>query len=505
MTEAPRGSWMGRLAVPSPVDLVFLLFLLVMPLTRGWQALNTDGDLGRHIRLGETMISRRAILRQDEFSYTMAGRTLVPYEWLSEVAFASAHRAGGFAGVLAMVGIIIAATYALTALLLQRSDVDPLLGFLTAVAAGLAGAFHWLARPHVFTLLAAVLLLYILVREPRRGAWLVGGLFVMWANLHGGFLYGLVMIALFMAGAGAELLRGTDPARWRPRLRQDGILLGAALAGSAVTPSGLGLFAHVTGYLGKTYLVDHTAEYQSPDFHLWYGRVFLLLLLALVAGFGLSRRRVPLPWLAVVLANVAFATISARNIPLFAVTALPLAAMHLDPEWRALRWALLTRIRAAFAHASSVSRTGPWAFAGALGILFLGWGHGSAFGRQVLLDRLSGHVFPVEAIERARSAHLNGRLFHEFTWGGYLLLAWPEQRVFIDGQTDFYGENLVREYALIRGAGAGWREALDRYRVDLLLVQPQSPLYRAALAIGWLSWHEDATAAVLERPKGLRR
>ncbi|MBA3496325.1 MAG: hypothetical protein H0T86_04400, partial [Gemmatimonadales bacterium] len=321
-----------RRVLPSPADIVFILFLIAMPLARGWQALNTDGDLGRHIRVGQTMIERGALFYTDRFSFTAANQPFVPYEWLSEVLFAEAHRQGGLAGVLVLVALVVAATYAVLTLLLLRAGVDPSLAFLTALVAGLSGAFHWLARPHVFTLLGAVLLLWLLERGGRLALWLVGALFVAWANLHGGFLYGLVLIGLYLASS-------TDRRRYA-------LTLGAALAGACLTPSGPGIVAHVGGYLGKTYLVDRTAEYQSPDFHEWYGRVFMVVLLAILGALALSRRRLPLPWLAVLLANTAFALNSARNIPLFAITALPLVVMHFDSTWRELRSRVLVRFRA---------------------------------------------------------------------------------------------------------------------------------------------------------------
>ncbi len=495
MTRPP-----ARPLLPSPADVVFILFLLVMPLARGWQALNTDGDLGRHLRVGQAMIAERELFHTDRFSFTAAGRPFVPYEWLSEVLFAGTHDVGGLAGVLVLVALVVAATYAALALFLNRSGVDPALAFFTAIVAGVSGAFHWLARPHVFTILGAVLLLWILERGGRRTPLLTGALFLVWANLHGGFLYGLVLIVVYVvADAMAPLGAGAREAPAR-ELRRHALALGAALAAACLTPSGLALFPHVIGYLGKSYLVDRTAEYQSPDFHEWYGRVFLALLVAMLGALAWSRRRLPLPWLGVLLANTAFALNSARNIPLFAVTAVPLVAMHLDPAWRRVRLGTVARMRSAFARASEVAATGPWSAAAACAMLALAAGHGSIAGRALLPAAFDPAVFPVEAVREARTARLQGRIFNEFAWGGYLLYAWPEQKVFIDGQTDFYGEAITRSYTRIRGQEPGWREELDRWKIDLLLLPSSSALAAAALATNeWRVWHRDATAMVLVR------
>ncbi|HEV8612904.1 MAG TPA: hypothetical protein VGQ73_05290, partial [Gemmatimonadales bacterium] len=449
-----------RFALPSPADAVFILFLLSVTLVRGHQAINTDGDLGRHIRVGETILAEGGLFYTDRFSHTMAGQPFVPYEWLSEVLFAAAHRLGGLAGTLVLTGIVVAAAYALVVLFLQRSGVDPLAAVATAIVAGLLGAVHWLARPHVFTLLGAVVTLWLLERGGRRAPLAVVAIFALWANLHGGFLYGLVLIGLYLAGDAMEVQWGHGRAIWIGRLRRHGLLLAGALAGTLLNPSGPGLLAHVVGYLGKGYLVDGTAEYQSPDFHALYGRIFLVVVLGLVAALAVGGRRPAFPRLAAMLVSLAFALISIRNIPLFGLVALPLLVLHLAGAAAAWRGSLLDRMRAGFAEAARSASFGGSSGATA-GLLLAAaatrWGPG---GRPLVQAGFDPAVFPVKAVARARAAGLSGPVFNEFAWGGYLLYAWPEQRVFIDGQTDFYGVELTREYVAIRGAEPGWRERM---------------------------------------------
>ena len=480
-----------RYALPSPVDLVFILFLFAVPLVRGWQVVNTDGDLGRHLRVGETILSEGALFHTDRFSHTMAGEPFVPYEWLSEVLFAVVHRLAGLAGVVVLTGLILAATYGLVAWLLQRHGVSPLAAMLTAVAAGAVGAVHWLARPHLFTLLGAVLTLWLLERGNRR-AWPAAALFALWANLHGGFLYGLVLIALVVAGDLAEARWGSDRERWLGGARGHLVMLGAALAGTLVTPAGPALLRHVVGYLGKSYLVDNTAEYQSPDFHAVYGRVFLVILIGAIAALALSGRRPTYPRLLLVLANIAFALMSIRNIPLFGVIALPAIALHLAGRSGSAGPAPRTATAGAVADLG----TGAWSAAALLAVgLML-----ASPARGLFRASYDPAVFPVAAVGKAREARLGGRLFNHFEWGGYVLYAWPEQRVFIDGQTDFYGERLTREYAALAEAGAGWRRRLSGLGISLVLLPPGAPLARALGAVReWEEWYRDGTAVVLRR------
>jgi hypothetical protein len=104
----------------------------------------------------------------------------------------------------------------------------------------------------------------------------------------------------------------------------------------------------------------------------------------------------------------------------------------------------------------------------------------------VLADRFDAGFFPVRIIERARAQHVTGRMFNEFAWGGYILNAWPEQSVFIDGQTDFYGVALSQLYMSIREAEPGWQRRLDSLQVSVVLVPSTAPLaWRLTTATGW--------------------
>jgi hypothetical protein len=95
---------------------------------------------------------------------------------------------------------------------------------------------------------------------------------------------------------------------------------------------------------------------------------------------------------------------------------------------------------------------------------------------------------------------LRGRLFTTFTWGGYQLYAWPEQKVFIDGGTDFYGEELLGEYLDIWTLRPGWRERLARWDITLAILPPQSPLAgELGREPGWSESYRDSTAIVLVR------
>ncbi len=490
-------SWL----LPSPADISFMLVAFSAAVLRGWQAINTDGDLGRHLRVGREILAH-GLFYTDRFSWTMQGQPFVPYEWGSEVLFALAHRAAGLPGVVALTAIVIALAYFSLNLLLARLGVDPLLAFLTTLAAAMLGAVHWLARPHVFSLGAVVGVVAILETAGRQdgktAGWSLANsptrrlalctflLFALWSNLHGGFLYGLVLIGFYLAGDVAGILFDRPRREHVTAARRHGVLLGAALVGSCINPSGPAILPHVMGYLGKTWLVDMTVEYRSPDFHGAFGREFLLVLLVVITALALVRRRLSWPHLAAFLGTTAFALHSTRNVPLWALTALPVVVLHADASWRRFNWRPAIRVRGAFANGATLARAGLWTALPAFALVLLAVHSGQAGGVQLLPTAFDPRVFPVRIVERARAEHVSGRIFNELAWGGYILDAWPEQKVFIDGQTDFYGEPLSQLYELLRSARGDAPSRLDSLGVSMVLLPDDTPLTRSLTSSqGW--------------------
>src|SRR6185437_10699081 len=108
--------------------------------------------------------------------------------------------------------------YALLAWVLLELDVDPLLAYLVTVVAAALGGGHWVARPHVLSFLATVMLVWWLERPRPVSVWLFVPFFAVWANLHGGFVFGGMLLVVWLAGTVLEwLTSGRDP-RWLGRI-----------------------------------------------------------------------------------------------------------------------------------------------------------------------------------------------------------------------------------------------------------------------------------------------
>jgi len=483
---------------PAIFDLVFLTWALVIPVLFYGRLINGDGDLPRHLRLGSYMLEHHALVRHDFFSWTKAGQPFVAFEWLSEVLYATVYRLGGLAGVAIFAGLLLAFTYALVARFLLKRGVDPFLAYAIGTVAAILGGLHWLARPHLVTFLAVVVLLFLLERERPVRLWVYAVLFAIWANLHGGFSFGLVLIGIYLVGALAEAASATDRAHWLAWSKHYALALLVGAAATLINPNGPALPAHVVGFFGESYLTDVTNEFMSPNFHTWTGKIFLAVMLLAAGALAVSRKRPNYPRLLLILASIAFSLIAQRNIALFGLTAMAVLALHIDPEWRRLSG--IGRIRAAFERDEARRRSGPWAVGLTVVMVIVALNRGSIGSFMVVPNAFDRAVFPVAAVEEARRERIEGHLFHEFIWGGYILLEWPEQKVFIDGGTDYYGTDLYREFIETITLTPGWRDTFAKRQISLALLGTGSALaHELARDSTWGVRYCDDRAVLLQR------
>jgi hypothetical protein len=488
---------------PSIPAIFFVVLALFIPFVSQHHLVNGDGDVARHIRHGLYMMQHRTLIWHDPFSYTRPGQPFTPFEYGSQLIYASAFRLGGLAGVAILAGCLIGATYALLARLLLRQGVDPSLVLVTTAGAVALGFPHWVARPHLISWVAIVVC-FGLVEAPRRPpVWLYPLLFAAWANVHGGWLYGIALLGIYLVGHSLEFRyfgRCDEEAAW---IRHLALAIPLACLGTLATPMGVTLWSHVYVHLGDSYVMDHTREFLSPDFHPTLAKILLVILLGALAALIASRHRMHAARFFLVFAGMWWSLTAARNIPLFGLTGLTVVALHIDPEWRRLPNAWLKRRRSAFAAGAVHASTTGWVLSCCAFLGLIGLGHGTLLGRRLVVDSFDSQVFPMSAVRAARAAHLGGRIFSDFDWGGYLLFAWPEQRVFIDGGTDFYGAAVMREYNQVRDLDAGWRGILDRRDVNSVLTRSHSRLAREIVRTpGWNLWYCDSVAVIVRRGSG---
>jgi hypothetical protein len=436
-----------------------------------WQGnVFNDPDTFWHIAAGGWMIDHRQVLHRDIFSYTYAGRPWASHEWLAEVVMAAAYRLAGWVGVL----LLFATSIGLAAWLLARGVarwLGPLGQAVALVSAFLVIGPTVLARPHL--LMLPILVGWTLEMLAARAAgrapyWWMAGLMVVWANLHGSFVFGFVLAAGF--GLEALLAPGAD----RLRVIRDWGLFGALIALAAlVTPHGIsGLVAPFQIMLMGT--LNQIIEWKPANFTSFTpfeGAMMVTLLVCLARGV-----RVPLVRLILLLFIFHMALQHQRHqLVLAAIAPLLLA----EPIGRAFgraapRDAPMTREAKLF-----------------LTVLLAAL----AISRMLVPPtRGDDAITPVSALAHVPAGLAAQPVFNAYNFGGYLIF--KGVKPFIDGRADMYGDAFVKRYSQVNtGDPAAVEAALKQYGIAWTITQP----HEGIVAVLEKRPYADKYAVVLAR------
>jgi hypothetical protein len=502
----PRG-W-NRVFALSFLDSFYISLLIWMFAggPNGWLGLLVDGDTGWHIRTGQYVLEHGAAPRVDIFSFSKAGQPWFAWEWLADVVMALLYSWSGLKGVVLLAGVLIPLASTIVFRQMMARGANLFIALLIALLGVGASSVHNLARPHVFTTLLVAASLWMVerdMREQRWTIWLLVPLTALWTNLHGGFVALLACLGLMAAGKAIEgyafaHLRGE---RWSEAKRY-GLLTAACTGATLFNPYGIHLHLHIVEYLRSDWIRNVVQEFQSPSFRNESMLQFeVLLVLAIIAAGSLIRRGSWVQALPILFwAHMSLSSV--RHVPIFCVVAGPSLAEEVTRWWKA---AIEGSSRKSFCGIlDSLSRdlSGGFLRASVWPLVVVA--------ALVILDRpvkwprdFPAEKFPVDMVGRFGSELARSTVFTPDQWADYLIYrSWPQQRVFFDGRSDFYGEELGRQYLQLLEGRPQWADILKRHRFDRVLVPPEWPL--ASLLkrdTGWEVVEETAQAILLRRKK----
>jgi hypothetical protein len=452
-----------------------LFWLLLFTISGSPNGLLSDAATGFHIRTGERILDLGALPYQDPFSFSKPAQNWFAWEWLADLLFAFLFRAGGLKWII----VFSAATLAGCCWLVLRSMVSAGANALAAIfvlhAVIGAGSVHFLARPHIFTILFLTIAFQLLRDDqaapplhPRQRIWWLIPLTALWVNLHGGFAGLLVTLGVLVTGS---VLEGN----YR-RARRWGLLLAGCLAASLANPYGYRLHIHLADYLRADWIRKLVQEFQPPVLETTSGLYFeILLFTGLVAAARLAWQG-DWSWALLVAAWAHASLLSVRHVPIFAaLVAAPLAVMLSDAMQLLAQRGGRKSIAAVLAtigreHVPNLLRVS--VAAPLLLLALLATDAGLSYPND-----FPSAKFPVELIARHRQTLEKSRLFTLDTWGDYLIYRhYPRQQVFFDGRTDYYGKQMSEEYLSLVNGSPGWRKSLDKYRVNSVMMTIASPL-----------------------------
>ena len=439
-------------------------------------ALLRDSDTYWQIAVGQWILDHHAVPRVDIYSFTKAGEPWMSSSWLAQVLYAASYNLAGWTGPAVLAASCIAATFALLAHLLGRR-IPAAWAIVVALVALMLSYGHFLARPHVIALPVMLAWAYGLISASERGEapspWLLP-LIALWANLHGGFVFGLVL-----TGACAlDALWNADGVRRKSvALRWAAFGVGALVACCA-TPYGWGSLLAARKILDLGELLRLIYEWMPADFSKL--GLFELTLLALIGAALYSGVKLSPPRIALALGLLHMALSHVRNIEIFAlllpiVVLAPVASQFgLRPAWSA--------------------RAGlPVPTTAAIALLLGGWTWLLSANTAIAVPESQA---PAAAVEAMR-AHAPKRVLNDLPFGGYLI--WRQIPVFVDGRAELYGEAF--DMAFYRAMQLkDVNELLDmlkKWDIDAVLLTPHTPAVSLLdHSAGWRRAYADGNAVL---------
>ncbi|MGE5564658.1 MAG: hypothetical protein ACM3YN_00655 [Parcubacteria group bacterium] len=437
-----------------------------------------DGDTFWQLGAGLKMLELHTIFKTDPFSYTMPGAPWHTHEWLSEIFFALAYKVGGWSAVVMLGGL----TTGLAAFIMGRwiaRYLPPLSTIAMLALAFYAMSPSTLVRPHLLALpiLAFWTVSLLKAREANRAPslWLLP-LMTLWANMHGGYIFGLALIGPFAL----EALVTAPREKWLDVVWRWGLFGVLALGAALITPHGVYGLIFPFKVASMKSLKD-IVEWKAADFSkpTPLEEAFMaVLLVSFVRG-------VRVPWVRalVVLGLLAMALQHIRHVIVLAVVAPLILAKPfgeaLEPE-----------------HEPHFERFAKQTLTVALAAFI-----GLTASRFVFpLVRKDDVHSPVTAFNSVPADLRTHRVFNSYALGGYLI--YKGIPVFIDGRADMYGDDFTAQYLKIARSTdpAMVAQAQKKWGFDWAIIEADTAVIKAfEKAPGWKKTYSDKVATVFVR------
>ena len=447
--------------------LVAMLFLAVV-LTCGLSPMQTD--TWWQLRAGQDMWASGSVLLTDTYSHTAYGAFWPNHEWLAEVVFYGLYTLGGLGLLTLFSAGLIAGGWAFTWRLTHGPTRR---AFIWVALALVPSAGWWEPRPHAFSLLFIPLTVFLLV---RGRVWWLPAIFLVWANVHGGVLLGLVLLAV---GLGAQVV--IERALWRRAL----MVFAACVLAMTVTPLGLSFWTVIPQSLSRIsqYTFDEWKRpglTELPMLPFWFiGAVYIAAAFRHMSSVHrLTPAQATVHASALVLLPGAITAV--RNVGPFLMLTVPALSHLLD---------MRARGHGPAKEEKPVVNLAIMSLAVAATVLTLATAYREAW------PRLRWHPVPSGALAALKKCPDN--LYNRYDEGSFLLWFAQTQKVFIDGRQDPFPADLVLEHIQVETGQTGHDEVFARHAIRCAYLPTVSPVARRLSEEGWKPLYQDRNWVVL--------
>jgi hypothetical protein len=467
--------------------LVFLCFAAVISIFSKTRTCS----LWEHLNVGRQILIHGSLPSTDPWSYLTAGQQWLSYNWMFEALLGEVYSVF-HQQLIALTLLKMTLVLVLVGLLiwhLFRCKLSPfLVAFLLIPALMVMGSFLFELRPHLLTAIFFSLML-MAINEANNGGrrWMYAmpPLLLLWCNCHGGFVAGLLVMAVWCAADFLDASRLKRAIDWH-RLGANLLLLSVCLAAVFVNPFGSRL--PLTIFESLQLPRYEFADWRPISLFTLSGLLYVIWLA--VSAFALLKSRLTktLPMLAV-FAVIALTPFSAsRNLLLFMLSCLVLAGPHIQDTLQNL-FNFDGKLSTMSARTKVLMATGAFI----AGVVLM------ADAPSQLQAIVCTSPLPTRAVALLQAAHATGNLATSFDWGDYCI--WhlnPDMKVSSDGRREAVYSNDALQTNLRFALGThDWDGVLTRYKTDAVLI-PRNYSAFALLArrTDWQLCYEDNVCGI---------
>lgn len=434
-----------------------------------------DLDIWWHLKVGDWIFAHGAFPHTGIFSRTASVRPWVAYSWGYEVLLSLAYKWFGLVGIgLFGVLLTLAVAYAVY-WMLRRLSGRFWIACLLAASTCSAFLFTLMPRPVFFSMMLFMITLTLILEAQRRGRvqqlyWLPL-IFVLWANIHIQFIYGLFVVGLLLVVNLLERLassRGIAPAILYPPVLSTGMLaaiFGACVFATCIGPYSFHLYQVIFEYSRAQLPYAMIRELQPLNFR--FGVHYLQLLLTATGFFAVGWQKKINPFKLILLTFASVVAFRTMRDSWFICTVA--SACIADSVWE----------NAERDEADTVLANA--GLAAAVGLSLLLFARNSDFNSPGL-DAAISSQFPVSAVNFVRRNPPPGPLYNTLDWGGFLIWYMPDYPVAIDGRNDLYGDKLDEQFFSSEVGKQSYINDVYLNQAGLVLLQTRVPLVTLLLS-----------------------
>jgi len=345
-------------------------------------------------------------------------------------------------------------------------------------------------RPHLIGYLLFICELIVIHLGRARSArwfWALPPVFALWVNFHSSFFFGLILLGVVLFFSFVEFEAGLLVSeRWpRDARRMLAIAFGLSVAALFLNPIGpkllwypLDMMFHQNSFLA---LIQEWQPLGFSDFRGIAqigiaGAVILIPLIRITKLYALE--------LALLALGLYLSLPHERMLFLFGILVAPVISRLLAQAWDRYDPQRDNAVAAAVI------------LAVVAGVIALSFPSGR------MLDQEVEKANPTKALQFLRTSRLTGPMLNEYVFGGYLIWAAPERKVFVDGRTDLYEwAGVLAEYRSWSLLESDPQLLLDKYHIRICFFSRTAPITRVlSLLPGWKKVYSDDMAVIFARP-----